>query len=541
MTGNTKVWRAPLAGLASLAMIATMGVAAGTAAAATPSELTLNAGSYGKFADDKTSITLKDSNASTEQFENLYSTVPSSTRQFTGWYTTPDGTAGEAVNPDAKDLAGKTLYAHYTTNGKVTFNALGNDSKLTVNFRTVGESGDVITVPLASGDKLASWEVPYQTDTVNEDKLYQWYNDAQGGDLATPAGATAGAQYWLFASNAKPVVVSYDTTNATGDDFASELKSYRVDRSDDLTKPAGYKYSDGTIADWQVVYGDGSKAGQPVTLSDYNKDGAPSDVTKVTVKAVSGTNSAVKVEFNNYAQSGAPKFLFIVSGTSVNDNKRFTAPSDTNDYTFDGFFADSKHEDAANLNAKLRRDVQYYGKWTAKASSVKLTFDPNYDGSAAPTEVKATTDTKYGDVSAPKADARKGYQFQGWNTQADGQGKYLVTKAQYENASAADKADMLNPEAKVSGDQNFYAIYLTDEQVAANEYTKTASKVEVKGFAGATKDDTRFTDASFAEYKKVVEGLKTSKLPPSTTADQKYTAEAQETLAAAQKKLVQKA
>ncbi|RSX50275.1 hypothetical protein D2E25_2046, partial [Bifidobacterium goeldii] len=42
-------------------------------------------------------------------------------------------------------------------------------------------------------------------------------------------------------------------------------------------------------------------------------------------------------------------------------------------------------------------------------------------------------------------------------------------------------------------------------------------------------------------YKKVVEGLKTSKLPPSTTADQKYTAEAQETLAAAQKKLVQKA
>ncbi|WP_146194773.1 hypothetical protein, partial [Bifidobacterium callitrichidarum] len=33
MTGNTKVWRAPLAGLASVAMIATMGVAASTASA----------------------------------------------------------------------------------------------------------------------------------------------------------------------------------------------------------------------------------------------------------------------------------------------------------------------------------------------------------------------------------------------------------------------------------------------------------------------------------------------------------------------------
>ena len=37
MTGNTKVWRAPLAGLASVAMIATMGVAASTANAATAS------------------------------------------------------------------------------------------------------------------------------------------------------------------------------------------------------------------------------------------------------------------------------------------------------------------------------------------------------------------------------------------------------------------------------------------------------------------------------------------------------------------------
>ena len=35
MTGNNKVWRAPVAGLASVAMLATMGVAAMTANAAT--------------------------------------------------------------------------------------------------------------------------------------------------------------------------------------------------------------------------------------------------------------------------------------------------------------------------------------------------------------------------------------------------------------------------------------------------------------------------------------------------------------------------
>ena len=34
MTGNNKVWRASLAGLASVAMLATMGVVAGTANAA---------------------------------------------------------------------------------------------------------------------------------------------------------------------------------------------------------------------------------------------------------------------------------------------------------------------------------------------------------------------------------------------------------------------------------------------------------------------------------------------------------------------------
>lgn len=36
MTGNNKVWRSPLAGLAAVAMLATMGVAASTANAAAP-------------------------------------------------------------------------------------------------------------------------------------------------------------------------------------------------------------------------------------------------------------------------------------------------------------------------------------------------------------------------------------------------------------------------------------------------------------------------------------------------------------------------
>ena len=45
MTGNNKVWRAPLAGLAAAAMLATMGVAAGTAnAATTPANVTFSIG-----------------------------------------------------------------------------------------------------------------------------------------------------------------------------------------------------------------------------------------------------------------------------------------------------------------------------------------------------------------------------------------------------------------------------------------------------------------------------------------------------------------
>ncbi|MBW3091149.1 hypothetical protein [Bifidobacterium miconisargentati] len=150
MTGNNKVWRAPLAGLASLAMIATMGVTALSANAATPS-VTLDANG-GKFGNDTTKP-LEDTNNNGFADELYRSTGAANgatwvdskgvARTFTGWYTSATY-GGQAVDPTTVE-AGATLYAHWTTTDN------------TVHYkRTVGSAPAVKAPAILSGTTAAT-------------------------------------------------------------------------------------------------------------------------------------------------------------------------------------------------------------------------------------------------------------------------------------------------------------------------------------------------------------------------------------------------
>lgn len=436
------------------------------------------------------------------------------------------------MDPASKDLAGKTLYAHYTTNGAVTFNVLSNNASVmtwpVLSNSTTGKTW------LASGDKLAAWQVPTDANTTDGDD-WGWYTDVYGGTKATPAGATAGSEFFLFSAPAKPVLVSYDKTTASSDSFATELKEYRAERADDVTAPQGYVF--GTkAADWKVQYTAGGSL-KTVSIAQYNKDGAPEGVTAVKLVASAGTSDVVTATFAEYKNKGdnsANKVMYLLKGSSVNDSKRFKAPSDNDDFAFNGWTYVGTDGKAvkATLNEKLRDDLAYTAQWTSKTKEYTLTFDPYYDGSPAPTSVKVKEGTKYGDIDAPTP-TRAGYVFDGWyigNTK-------LVSYDSEETAGVFDPST-----TKVTANTTFTAKWLTNDQATAKDYAKTAAKVLVKGFNGAKKNDVRFTAASLAEYKKVVDDIDTTKTDPANAAyDTKYTAEAQKTLAAAQKKLVQKA
>ncbi|WP_158217005.1 hypothetical protein, partial [Bifidobacterium myosotis] len=237
MTGNTKVWRAPLAGLASVAMIATMGVAASTANAAplqTPDvQVTLDANggkfvgspsdpSVAQFVDTaKTKLQLTDSKQTDAQgvnyadgvFEHLYdwygldSFVQDSGYVFTGWYTSPDA-GGSAVDPSSALQDGTTLYAHwavdYTDESEegVTFNLLygqeGHTTKVVKEIDPDGAAkvvntsydGNTVYVRLADGDQVADWQVPSE-DVPGDGFVFGGFDGVSSAKRGTKLGVKA--------------------------------------------------------------------------------------------------------------------------------------------------------------------------------------------------------------------------------------------------------------------------------------------------------------------------------------------------------------
>ena len=242
MTGNTKVWRAPLAGLASVAMIATMGVAASTANAVDEFggdgpqypdvTVTLDANG-GKFASSlssdfvdakgtKLSVTdSKTTDAEGYQYadgvfgKDLYAKYGTDTAVvnpdyvFTGWYTSPDA-GGQAVDPNAKLNDGDTLYAHWAvkysdeSENVVKFNLYNatSGSTLAVAENPDGASGVVsinnttkpnteVDVRLADGDEVADWQVP-SADTTGDGWLFKgWDKDVASAVRGTTLTAQA--------------------------------------------------------------------------------------------------------------------------------------------------------------------------------------------------------------------------------------------------------------------------------------------------------------------------------------------------------------
>ncbi|PWG61867.1 S-layer homology domain-containing protein [Bifidobacterium callitrichidarum] len=378
MTGNTKVWRAPLAGLASVAMIATMGVAASTAnAAPTPGydgvTITLNAN--GGKIDGKDSITVSDTEKTDSTgwkyydgvFEDLYNAYGTDARlkwgangtvnrYFSGWYTSPDA-GGQAVDPNEPLQDGTTLYAHWSTDAvysdeseeAVYLNTKGlvqYDTKQygsAANTNGADGASNVIqststgwSVRLQDGDQVAAWEAP--TADVQDGRYFdgaQWsaaIASLQGGQSATPVTEPG-------------TVVTFDTGTYAlfKDGVQTSEKKFDVKRGDTLTSnefQAVTLGSDHNLATaWSVTYGTGSKS-EDFVFGTTALDATSNAATLKVLNGEKSTQYALHEQSQSASDDTVARSYFVKRGSSFKETFAKDAPDapTRHNATFKGWY-----------------------------------------------------------------------------------------------------------------------------------------------------------------------------------------------------------
>ncbi|MBT1172699.1 InlB B-repeat-containing protein [Bifidobacterium sp. MA2] len=195
MTGNTSKWRAPLAGLASVAMLATMGVAASTANAASSVPSTVPAfGSVvksGKYEIKVYDAAKPYDGASAYNFWKYYGEAlrSSDIDSYAGShkvldYLSFDKDGNNKVSTPYVVTGDVKLYAHFKDAVKVTFDKDGNPKTTAGNttitiakgtgltadeYAEIG--GDSFAAP-KSGYEFAGWTTEGTLDSSSSDALY---------------------------------------------------------------------------------------------------------------------------------------------------------------------------------------------------------------------------------------------------------------------------------------------------------------------------------------------------------------------------------
>ncbi|MBW3091145.1 InlB B-repeat-containing protein [Bifidobacterium miconisargentati] len=459
MTGNNKVWRAPLAGLASLAMIATMGVAAGTASAA-GDEFTVKFDANG-HGTAPSSLTANEGN---DYKVGGLNKISANGWVFTGWYTSPNLGEGELFDTQSPVLEDTTLYAHWAKTNDVytvSFNANGVVLKYadTDQDGTANNAGDKNGIKVAKGDKLAAWEAPTDGSASDGHKLTGFvgsdgnafdFTQAVTGKLTAKAEQTVSTEVVFDAST-----LGHNLSGET-----STTKTVEVANGDNVELPtavAGGVPGHEQIVEKWYIDGNTSKLweGGAAVKSDgsYYKKLTLKPGTALTDRGAAAHKITFAFPGSNPTAETAPAPIWVA------DNTGATLPT-PNTYgdklVFDGWYkagTDSKLYDDEPITA----DVTVNGYLTIGNVQFTVSFDPDYTGSK-PTEVKVA---KGATATKPADPTRDGYVFAGWALDGDSDNT-LLTPAYYAPVYKSD-ADFRG--YRVYSASTFKALWLTSTQV----------------------------------------------------------------------------
>ena len=501
MTGNKNAWRAPLAGLASVAMLATMGVAAGTANAVVDSDypvVTLHTdGEYLTVGGKQTNTAeIQDTNKNGIQDKLVSMTAhnlnqnpsnPTSNWVFTGWYTS-DSEAyepgqGTAFDPSQDVTADVDLYAHYAqandyvnvkfpTDGKTTY-ANGYYSALT--------SGAYNEFNIAYGDTVADWQAAF-TDAAADYYLTTGYTyGGKAFDLAGQTGKALADKVTNADSSTnykqlqlENVAVKGDPNNPSDPDvgkiFSVRYHNAGVKNDKDVYSVTGVTYDgsdefdvlEGKTVESRVATDPATGYTTSVYVNQANGKtydfSAPVQEDLVLVPDFSAASKSYVVTYDltsatqrAYAlKAGGNKTESVKAGEAAKDTAapaaakkgfKFFGWSETNYPTTAGV----KDIKLADLS-KVTKDITVYAVYVADSSTVTY-----YAGYGSSNKVYTTQTYADGDYfKAPADPTRDGYVFDGWSPAIVANGQKLHINASgslyyYKGGTTGDSAQTLTP------------------------------------------------------------------------------------------------
>ena len=158
-------------------------------------------------------------------------------------------------------------------------------------------------------------------------------------------------------------------------------------------------------------------------------------------------NKVYKLTLQNGEEANA---LYANSG-----NFTLPAPAEVTGYTFAGWFTALTDGEQVQDNATLTADLTLYAQWTA--NSYTVTFDAN-GGEGSMNQQTFTYDVAQ--ALNQNTFTRTGYSFTGWNTQANGSGSTYVDKAEVQNLTTEEGANIT---LYAQWTANTYTIRFVDE------------------------------------------------------------------------------
>ena len=578
MTGNTKVWRAPLAGLASVAMIATMGVAASTASAVEPTKaaaITFVAGDSKYVWTESGQIDGKVDGAElasavAEADAELQSKIPAG-ETFTGWF---DGDAAEAVMPAGGTFGREQVNPDGTS--ATTLTAHSSKSVYTVTFDTQGVVKDGVTSALLAMstdnvlDKLPAWAVP--TTDVNASDGHVMYNkdgklaaDASWksngtvvdptGDLYPDAftvdGGAIETNATLVANPADSYTVTFhtaDANNGTTGDY-----SLKTSEGDKFTNPA--EVAEGEAISDYVDFPKAERKGTPTfTATDwYNGKAKNSNEFEQLVKVGNGdlmpaykldlypsnatSTTKVTLNYNATIDGKTSEVVYAPANEAYTPASLADITTDDAVFHFEGWYTDNTFKTAYKPN-KLAPNA-LWAKWSVAA--VRFTVRPNY-GNKADQDLWVDNEGTF--VFPTESDLGRDGWTATWDTYVYGKDKktvidnftlyatgdgtaYTTTTVtlQYTstNASTDTKYQLYTNNGELKPGDAFKVTSWTQNTDLKSQLREMEQYVVVKDggkyIKGSAQDD--FTAASYDEYVKAYQAYDAAAYKENTVADLK--------------------
>ena len=362
--------------------------------------------------------------------ENLYKKTG---YEFDRWTINADGTGisflnlEEVLNPNGADNL--TLYAQWKPVEYTIDYVLGGDDVYNPNAEKVSYSA-------------AQEAYTLQNPTRPNYTFAGWYSDAKFKTKVTQIKAGSFGDKVFYAKwTANKYTIKFDANGGTGKAMKN-LSNCAYDKDYMLTK-AGYQKAGYTFAGWNTK--------EDGTGTAYENQAV------INGLALLGTESVNDAAVTFYAQWTINNYDISFAGIEGVDNSvnkdtpaTYTVESEAitlkvpskEGYTFKGWYTDAKYKKAVSydkaadtyiaVKSGSTGDVTFYAKWTANKYTIK--FDANGASGKGMKNLSATYDkaVTLSNVSYKKT----GFEFTGWNTQADGSGTAFENKEVISNLAA---------------------------------------------------------------------------------------------------------